>query len=238
MAVAARYRGARQHNSWRCYHGRWIICVRRMHRRIEPSWQSRPIATPGIPPGVDVWRIALQPAADLSMRAQAHAARQTVLANYLGVPPQALRLDHAEGGKPFIAQPAGALEFNLSHCADLALLAVSASHAVGIDVEGERRIPDPLRLARRVLDDDSIARLSTLPEHARTALFLDLWTQLDARQKALGHGIFASPVSAEPMCGLSFHPSAGHIACLAIASPVDDVDIRFFDYHDAAPTPQ
>src|SRR3954447_15740394 len=64
--------------------------------------------------------------------ANARAALRQTLAEYLGEDPAALRIRDED--KPRL-EPASPLRFNLSHSADLALIAVATEREVGIDVE-------------------------------------------------------------------------------------------------------
>ncbi len=127
-----------------------------MHREVFSEWREPPGEPMTAPTGyVDVWRIALtapdDPAAPLQHgHRHAQHSMRWVLSRYLGRPADDLRITAASGGKPYLDMPGPRLEFNLSHSRHIALLAVSASHAVGIDVESHRTIDDPQRIARRV----------------------------------------------------------------------------------------
>ena len=114
-----------------------------------------------------------------------------LLGRYLERPAEMLALSLQPGGKPFLDLP---IKFNLSHCADTALLAVTPTAEVGVDVERLREVGDPLRLAGRALTADELAQLSDAPSDRQLELFLDLWTRMEARQKAFGRGIFAARI--------------------------------------------
>jgi 4'-phosphopantetheinyl transferase len=62
--------------------------------------------------------------------------------------------------------PAIDIDFNLSHSGDLAVMAVSTSHTVGVDIEKERPIADPLRIAHRTFPLHWIDRLDGLNKQA------------------------------------------------------------------------
>jgi hypothetical protein len=73
-----------------------------------------------------------------------------ILSRYVDCPPDQLDIGLHPGGKPYLGnQQQPQVEFNLSHSRDVALLAVTTTLAVGIDVEVERKLEDPLRLAER-----------------------------------------------------------------------------------------
>ena len=203
-----------------------------MVRRIVPQWLSRVDVVPDPMSHADIWRIAQGPDSEHSMRERAHAALREILARYAGISTERLRIENASGGKPFLATPPGAVEFNLSHCPDLALLAVSMRSPVGVDVEADRKVDDPLRLARRVLDVSDLALLEAQTPAGRPALFLDLWTQFESRQKALGRGIFAERADPDGLRGISFRPTGRHIACVSLVVDADVQAVRFI-YYDA-----
>lgn len=203
-----------------------------MHRDISAQWSPGPSHPRAAESQVDVWRIDLalpaHPTSDpLAHRAVARAAMRDVLGRYLERPAETLSLSLQPGGKPFLDLP---IEFNLSHCADTALLAVAPSAEVGIDIERLREISDPLRLARRALTADEVAQVSDAPADRQLALFLDLWTRMEARQKALGRGIFAGRVDPGEVSSFGFRPSPQHFASLAVCLPNTALSLRFFDY--------
>ena len=147
-----------------------------MHRDVFPEWSPGPSHPRPIESQVDVWRIGLalpnHPTADpTAHRTLARAATRDVLARYLERPAETLVLSVQPGGKPYLDLP---LEFNLSHCTDTALLAVTAATEVGVDIERLRAIDDPLRLARRALTAAEVAQISAAPADRQLALFLDL----------------------------------------------------------------
>nr|MCU0748416.1 hypothetical protein [Akkermansiaceae bacterium] len=64
---------------------------------------------------------------------------RTVLGGLLEIPPSEVPIRIDPHGKPQLAAPFDSLHFNLSHCEDLALLAVCGDGPVGIDVEAIHR---------------------------------------------------------------------------------------------------
>lgn len=165
--------------------------------------------------------------ADAAGRARVLATRgglRRVLASYLDTDPAAVELTVAGAGKPRVA---GGPEFNLTHCGDLALLAVAA-RPVGIDVERRRKVPRALAIARRVLDADIQAHLAALPLDRLDTAFLLAWTAMEARQKCLGHGVFGQRVGTGQVGTLAFDADADHVGHLAWADPEAKPDIAWF----------
>lgn len=113
---------------------------------------------------------------------------RAVLADRLDVPPMEIRIGHSERGKPVLEEP---LFFNVSHSADLILMAVSADRAVGVDVERRRDVERVAALIERWLtpaERESVVRIA----HSGLTLseaFLRVWSLKEARLKALGVGI-------------------------------------------------
>lgn len=123
-------------------------------------------------------------------RAQGRTPLLEILALYMGRTAQEIRLVAGEHGRPALADAsATALDFNWSHCADHAVVALARGLAPGIDVERLDERANALRLARRYFHPAEIAALAALPAPARSRAFLELWTAKEALLKALGRGL-------------------------------------------------
>ncbi|HEV2726651.1 MAG TPA: hypothetical protein VGV34_00060 [Solirubrobacterales bacterium] len=130
-----------------------------------------------------VWRLA----------ASATALRE-VLAVYLGEDPELIRLEKGEHGKPRLADSPRRLEFNLSHSGELALVAVSGEHEVGVDVERVR------------------------PK--RGEAFYRRWACHEAHVKCLGTGLLrARRVPLELVAVKPIEVAPGYAAAIAVAAP-------------------
>ncbi|HEX5415197.1 MAG TPA: 4'-phosphopantetheinyl transferase superfamily protein, partial [Chloroflexota bacterium] len=113
---------------------------------------------------------------------------RTMLAAYLDDAPANLRFTYGSHGKPAIAsRNPPDLRFNLSHSADVALLAVTRGREVGVDVELRRG--GKLRLAERFFAADEVARLRSLPADEQERAFYRCWTRKEAFVKARGEGL-------------------------------------------------
>ena len=119
------------------------------------------------------------------------AALRGILAAELGTSPSAVRLKLGAHGRPGLdpgAHPSD-LDFNLSHSADLALVAIARRRRVGVDVERLRRGRDPLRVAGRYFSEAEVAAVRAYPPGDRPAAFLRYWTAKEALAKGLGLGL-------------------------------------------------
>jgi 4'-phosphopantetheinyl transferase len=116
---------------------------------------------------------------------------RTVLSRYARVRPEDWTFSAGPRGRPAIAAPRvdPALEFNISHSADLVMLGITSGRALGIDTEGiAEREADIEGLERYFAPEESAALLS-LPPAARHRRFFELWTLKESYIKARGMGL-------------------------------------------------
>lgn len=116
---------------------------------------------------------------------------RTVLSRYAAVRPEDWTFSTGPHGRPAISAPhlAPALEFNISHSADLVMLGITSDRTLGIDVESiETREADIAGLDRYFAPQESAALLA-LPPPARRRRFFDLWTLKESYIKARGMGL-------------------------------------------------
>jgi 4'-phosphopantetheinyl transferase len=116
---------------------------------------------------------------------------RAVLGRCLGADPAALEFSYGPHGKPALAGvwSGSGWHFNLAHSADLALLAVTRSGPVGVDVERLRPLADAGQLVSRFFSPREDAAFRPLPEDRKAAAFFRLWTRKEAWLKATGEGI-------------------------------------------------
>lgn len=155
----------------------------------------------------------------------AHAAVRTILAGYLECEPRAIRFAAGPHGKPRLAAPVSSLRFNLSHSRDVMLLAVADSREVGIDVEAIRDGVACLSIAREWFEPEDIARIERAPADDQRQLFFEMWTRLEAGQKALGLGITAphKPLAGDRWTQQALDAGPGFAAALAVEGRSPDI---------------
>jgi 4'-phosphopantetheinyl transferase len=113
-----------------------------------------------------------------------------LLGVYLGLTAEAVALIDGEHGRPELAAPWNRfLQFNWSHTADKAIVAVARSAVPGIDIESVRPRPRAMQLAERFFHPDETSALAALDVSERNYRFLELWTGKEAVLKALGRGV-------------------------------------------------
>lgn len=114
-------------------------------------------------------------------------ALRRILAAYTRTPPESLCFVYSASGKPRLADATGDCQFNLSHSADRAVIAITAGAEVGVDLEMMRPIHHRDALARRYfMPDDVLWVQSAADEPERQRRFLICWTRLEARIKWQG----------------------------------------------------
>ncbi|MGC2210623.1 MAG: 4'-phosphopantetheinyl transferase superfamily protein [Candidatus Korobacteraceae bacterium] len=120
------------------------------------------------------------------------SALRFLLGRYLGIPAAELRFEYQPGGKPELAAQPNPLplRFNVSHSAQLALIAVGAVHRLGIDIEQERSDVDVAALSARFFSARERAALQSLPDHLRRTAFFACWTRKESFLKATGDGLW------------------------------------------------
>jgi 4'-phosphopantetheinyl transferase len=111
-----------------------------------------------------------------------------VLAGYLDMEPEGVRFRGTPGGRPGQDHDPR-ISFNASQSCGLAVVAVTHDHEVGVDIEGRRTLPSVLADAEASFSAGEIEELRALPEAARSAAFLRLWTRKEAVVKASGLGL-------------------------------------------------
>jgi 4'-phosphopantetheinyl transferase len=120
----------------------------------------------------------------------ARALLRKLLAAYLEINAEAVRLSYAEKGKPFLTDPAqSTLKFNVAHSHGLALYAFSPGREVGIDLEFIKEDLESEEIAERFFSPREVQVLMTIPAHLRKRAFFDCWTRKEAYIKARGEGL-------------------------------------------------
>lgn len=159
--------------------------------------------------GIDIWQFSLDNPFDLAnsllnedeyFRANrfhfahhrrrftvAHATLRLILARYLHQDAHSLIFTYNPHGKPQVKNSM-ALEFNLSHSQDLALLAVGKQFPLGIDLEFFSARPYD-GIAKNLFSPHELQLFSKLSMPMKPLAFFHIWTQKEALIKACGMGL-------------------------------------------------
>jgi 4'-phosphopantetheinyl transferase len=117
------------------------------------------------------------------------SALRAVLGGYLRVAPRTLAFSYGAHGKPALEGGHAALDFNVSHSGEMAVVAAGWRRAVGVDVEQWRPLPDLAAIAARVFAPVELTTLGALTEGERPEAFFRCWTRKEAFIKATGLGL-------------------------------------------------
>lgn len=116
---------------------------------------------------------------------------RSIVAWYRGEHPANIRFVTSAYGKPRLANGAGAdpLFFNVARSRDTALMCLSATSEVGVDVECLREVPEAAAIARRHFSVREADLVCGGDAARRSERFLTCWTRKEAVVKALGRGL-------------------------------------------------
>jgi 4'-phosphopantetheinyl transferase len=119
------------------------------------------------------------------------ALMRTLLSQYLQTEPVKLEFLYNPYGKPFLSWASGgsALNFNLAHSENLALLAINRVGTIGVDVERIRPLNDLDQLSASFFSARESTVFHRLPLEQKQVAFFNLWTRKEAWLKATGEGI-------------------------------------------------
>jgi 4'-phosphopantetheinyl transferase len=135
---------------------------------------------------VHLWRFALAVS-----RGGAQAGLRGILSAYVGLPPAQIAFRTARRSRrPMLAHGiCPELSFNLAHSGREALLAVTRSRRVGVDIERARPTRSHEALARRFFSPREVERLLAIDNGECEAAFFRTWVRKEAYLKAVGGGV-------------------------------------------------
>lgn len=172
---------------------------------------------------------------------------RTILSQYLGIKPDAIRFQYTSYGKPFLdplQNPAG-LHFNVSHTHHCILYAFTKNIDIGIDVEYLKSDIDHQGIAKNFFSPYEYQLLTNANHEQQNTLFYKIWTCKEAFIKAIGQGlsypladfdvavqenepakvlnIKGEPHEANQWTLHSFTPADRYIAAIATRQPVQQI---------------
>jgi 4'-phosphopantetheinyl transferase len=142
---------------------------------------------------------------------RARSSLRLILSRYAGDDPVRLGFVYGKHGKPALL-PFSDVEFNLSHAGDWAMIAVTRSVAVGVDIERIRPHIDMAPLLTRLGE-------TNLP--GSTQELYQVWTRREAKSKAAGGALFDKP--GENIYAVDLNAPAGYAASVALVDHEPEV---------------
>jgi 4'-phosphopantetheinyl transferase len=150
-----------------------------------------------------------------------------LLGRYLGCAPAELTFVYGPHGKPSLmgCHHARAIYFNVSQSEDVALVAVTWTGEIGVDLEHVRSISEWPEIAERILTHDRDAA-----PPANLADFFHEWTRHEARVKAAGLGLGGQPTGEQKWAVRSLSLEDNLVA--AIAFPIGVRHFRCWQWRE------
>jgi 4'-phosphopantetheinyl transferase len=176
---------------------------------------------------------------------------RSILASYVGLPPDLLVFETNCYGKPSLNAASGGerIHFNVAHSGSLALYAVRTGGEVGVDIEQVRPLADLQAIAASTFSKAENLDLQSLPRHQYQEAFFTCWTRKEAFIKAVGQGLsyglqnfdvtlrpgeqarFRHIAGFEPQMWSLFdlRPAAGYAAAVAVPAPESRVEVGWWN---------
>jgi 4'-phosphopantetheinyl transferase len=142
-----------------------------------------------------------------------------LLASRLGIPPSDVELEYGPQGKPRLSRrmPVRELRFGVSRSEDLAVIALSNTREVGVDIEAVRPVAEADDIAALCFSNPEYVSYRALPPEDQLEGFLQRWTRLEAISKALGCGLGHSVPSDEGDWTVhTFVPKPGYVGTAVV----------------------
>lgn len=124
--------------------------------------------------------------------ARCRAALRQILGRLLDEPADSLRFKAAAVGKPELDRGpdvVAPIRFNVSHSAELGIVAVCLGREVGVDIERIRDIHEADRIVASFFTPAEQSAFSAIPASERAAAFHRGWTRKEAVLKGYGSGL-------------------------------------------------
>lgn len=118
-------------------------------------------------------------------------ALRSLVGAYTGTRPEIVRFRYGDRGKPYLADPAGDLQLNLSNSDEMALVGFVRKVEIGVDIEFLKPMPDCEPIAERFFSASERDVLRALPADRKEEAFFNCWTRKEAYLKAMGTGLAA-----------------------------------------------
>ncbi len=166
-----------------------------------------------------------------------HQALLELLSRYARLEPNKIRLRRTDTGKPYLEN--SDISFNLSHSANLTLVAIARDLALGVDVEAIQARIEPLAIASQFFHPAERAALQTLEESSRLDLFFRIWVRKEAYVKGVGGGlslgldsfcVYPQMVGIEPWSIADIEMPPGYAAAVAVKASQFELQWRQFDW--------
>jgi len=146
-----------------------------------------------------------------------------ILGQYLGIDPADVEIAAGEHGKPFLADSAANLRFNVSHADEILVLAVTVDVEIGVDIERIDAGKDIHAMARLAFSRQEQEELLAMPAAQQVEAFHRCWVRKEACLKACGRG-FVLPGGSFSVSLRNEAPAEALVCCNEATWHVLDID--------------
>jgi 4'-phosphopantetheinyl transferase len=121
----------------------------------------------------------------------ARSVLRLLLSSVVGKSYQDIEFFYGEHGKPSIKESLNKqpIEFNISHSGNYALIAITLSHKVGVDIEEIKFDLDHQSLSKRFFSEQEYSELQRINESQQCDVFYSVWAKKESFIKATGQGV-------------------------------------------------
>lgn len=116
------------------------------------------------------------------------ARLRVLLGAAVNFPPEKLRIDIAEYGKPYLLDYPD-LAFNISHTENKMIVAIAYNCLLGVDIESCKDRANLSALVEKCFAEEEKNYWQQLPKAQQTRAFYQFWTRKEAFVKATGRGL-------------------------------------------------
>jgi 4'-phosphopantetheinyl transferase len=119
------------------------------------------------------------------------ALLRLLLSSILGKEPQDIVFSYEQHGKPTIEDKINdkAIEFNISHSGDYALIGITLENKVGVDIEEINPDINHQSLSKRFFSEKEKNELQSLVNNKQRDTFYRIWARKESFIKAIGKGV-------------------------------------------------
>ena len=113
---------------------------------------------------------------------------RTLLGKYMNFHPSSIQFNYNKQAKPYLKHQIP-IEFNVSHSQNFLMFGFTLHHAIGVDIEYNKRPVEVKQIAHQFFSKTEAEKLLALPENQWLPTFYNCWTRKEAFIKAKGGGL-------------------------------------------------
>ncbi|MBS0635131.1 MAG: 4'-phosphopantetheinyl transferase superfamily protein [Verrucomicrobia bacterium] len=132
---------------------------------------------------------------------------RVLLAHYISIKPEAIEYSFGPYKKPYLKYNPENLQFNLTHSNDMALIAISQSDEVGVDIERINTKTLEKGLEQSIFSEDEYSQFYKTSPEKRPEAFFAAWTHKESILKLIGTGLYKELKTLEVPLTLAEEPT-------------------------------